>query len=224
MNLYFQLSFDILNFQSRSPATEPVGAMPAMVQLLPRPQVTTKGRRIGPRPFRPAVEARILKTPWHSHSPLVSGPPPDILLQPQTILCSSLPSEVDYRTLGSCLFFKRGARPAWDEISISVHTPFAFFPLFPAHGTVSDRSERAELSVRISRDQEKAGNLPYRTAGYGNHHEKRQYELSPRSMGSYSGSDSEQASPTPSYERNADEVLLLAYHSRGRLPRVSRAL
>ncbi|CAB3399282.1 unnamed protein product [Caenorhabditis bovis] len=61
----------------------------------------------------------------------------------------------------------------------------------------------------------KGDNVPYRTTGYGAYHVKRQYELSPRSMGSdyATSSGSEQSSPVPPRERTADEILLAAYHA-----------
>uniref|UniRef100_A0A8R1HX30 Uncharacterized protein n=1 Tax=Caenorhabditis japonica TaxID=281687 RepID=A0A8R1HX30_CAEJA len=62
----------------------------------------------------------------------------------------------------------------------------------------------------------KGDNVPYRTTGYGAYHVKRQYELSPRSMGSdyATSSGSEQSSPVPARrERTADEIILTAYHA-----------
>ncbi|CAD6199721.1 unnamed protein product [Caenorhabditis auriculariae] len=47
---------------------------------------------------------------------------------------------------------------------------------------------------------------PYRTTGYGAYHVKRQYELSPRSLGSdYATSESEQSSPVP-YRKQTTET------------------
>lgn len=71
---------------------------------------------------------------------------------------------------------------------------------------LNDRQHTDELRVST---KEKTPSLPYRTLGYGMHHERRQYELSPRSMGSDYSSGSEQHSPA---DRNADQVLMMAFH------------
>uniref|UniRef100_A0A7I4YJX7 AbLIM_anchor domain-containing protein n=1 Tax=Haemonchus contortus TaxID=6289 RepID=A0A7I4YJX7_HAECO len=82
--------------------------------------------------------------------------------------------------------------------------------------------------LRVMTRETKKGYIPYRSGGYGAYHEKRQYDLSPRSIGSaadYSSGGSEQSSPASSFERNADEILLMTYHSRktvGTSPRRNR--
>ncbi|CAI5454287.1 unnamed protein product [Caenorhabditis angaria] len=75
---------------------------------------------------------------------------------------------------------------------------------------LKDSSAKHELKVLTKGD-----NVPYRTTGYGAYHVKRQYELSPRSMGSdyATSSGSEQSSPIPPQQKSADEILLTAYHS-----------
>ncbi|CAI4226485.1 unnamed protein product [Auanema sp. JU1783] len=84
-----------------------------------------------------------------------------------------------------------------------------------------DRSYKDELSIRTKTENKL--DMPYRTHGYGDYHSRRKYDISPRSTGStgdYSGS--EQSSPVPA-ERSADEIMLLAYHSRGNLPRMNNS-
>ncbi|CAI4226484.1 unnamed protein product [Auanema sp. JU1783] len=86
---------------------------------------------------------------------------------------------------------------------------------------LGDRSYKDELSIRTKTENKL--DMPYRTHGYGDYHSRRKYDISPRSTGStgdYSGS--EQSSPVPA-ERSADEIMLLAYHSRGNLPRMNNS-
>ncbi|CAJ0602776.1 unnamed protein product [Cylicocyclus nassatus] len=71
--------------------------------------------------------------------------------------------------------------------------------------------------LRVLTREQKQGYVPYRSGGYGAYHEKRQYELSPRSIGSLGDytSASEQSSPASMYaERNPDEIVMMEYHSR----------
>ncbi|KAE9414583.1 hypothetical protein Angca_001140, partial [Angiostrongylus cantonensis] len=72
---------------------------------------------------------------------------------------------------------------------------------------------KSELKV-VTRDTKKVS-IPYRSAGYGAYHERRQYELSPRSIGSAADhtSSSEQSSPASNYDRNISEIVLMTYHS-----------
>ncbi|KIH59060.1 hypothetical protein ANCDUO_10723 [Ancylostoma duodenale] len=82
--------------------------------------------------------------------------------------------------------------------------------------------------LRVTTREQKQGYIPYRSAGYGAYHEKRQYELSPRSLGSaadFYTSGSEQSSPASMYDRNADDIMMVEYHSRrttGTSPRRDR--
>lgn len=89
--------------------------------------------------------------------------------------------------------------------------------------TVSPYKE--ELRV-LTRESKKAA-VPYRSGGYGAYHEKRQYDISPRSIGSTGDytSGSEQSSPASNYDRSADEIVLMTYHSKktiGTSPRRDR--
>lgn len=84
-------------------------------------------------------------------------------------------------------------------------------PEFLKKDSASTANELKVLTKNIKGDY-----VPYRTTGYGAYHVKRQYELSPRSMGSdyATSSGSEQSSPVPARrERSADEIVLSAYHA-----------
>jgi len=58
------------------------------------------------------------------------------------------------------------------------------------------------------------GDGPYRNAGYGPPHVRRQFDISPRSTGSSGGRSSAQISPdkTKGRGRNADDILVSSYH------------
>ncbi|KAF1747693.1 hypothetical protein GCK72_024159 [Caenorhabditis remanei] len=84
-------------------------------------------------------------------------------------------------------------------------------PEFLKRDSASSANELKVLTKNIKGDY-----VPYRTTGYGAYHVKRQYDLSPRSMGSdyATSSGSEQSSPVPARrERSADEIVLSAYHA-----------
>ncbi|CAI2356999.1 unnamed protein product [Caenorhabditis sp. 36 PRJEB53466] len=86
-----------------------------------------------------------------------------------------------------------------------------YSPEFLKKDSASSGNELKVLTKSIKGDY-----VPYRTTGYGAYHVKRQYELSPRSVGSdyATSSGSEQSSPIPARrERSADEIILTAYHA-----------
>uniref|UniRef100_A0A1I7XSN0 Friend leukemia integration 1b n=1 Tax=Heterorhabditis bacteriophora TaxID=37862 RepID=A0A1I7XSN0_HETBA len=81
--------------------------------------------------------------------------------------------------------------------------------------------------LRVATKNSKKTYVPYRTGGYGAYHERRQYDLSPRSTGSTGDytSGSEQSSPASVHEKNADEILMMTYHLRKTetIPRIYKA-
>ncbi|KAK6748196.1 hypothetical protein RB195_001051 [Necator americanus] len=117
------------------------------------------------------------------------------------------------------------SRPPHRTPALSPRIPISITSMHSDFGRNRGTPYKEELRV-MTREQ-KQGYVPYRSGGYGAYHEKRQYELSPRSIGSAADytSGSEQSSPVSTYDRTADEIVLMEYHSRrttGTSPRRER--
>ncbi|EYB88671.1 hypothetical protein Y032_0243g3491 [Ancylostoma ceylanicum] len=122
------------------------------------------------------------------------------------------------------------SRPPHRTPALSPRIPSSVSPMARDTGgyLYSGRGAPYKEELRVMTREQKQGYIPYRSAGYGAYHEKRQYELSPRSLGSaadYYTSGSEQSSPASMYDRNADDIMMVEYHSRrttGTSPRRDR--